>query len=276
MMRNRNLYKTLVSHSVNEILAVVWLVALILAALIVRSSHFDDVASVMDASHVFESPSWHFPMGTDSLGRDYLHRVLRGSGITLLIAGLASILSLVMALVYGGISGLLPPRFDFLFSLILDLWMSIPTTVLSTLVALVFLDQNASLILVGVMIGATHWGRLARIVRGEVLRVKQKEFINAARILGANHFHIMLKHFIPHLKAAMILGLIYQLPTLILAESFMSFIGLGVQSPETSWGLLLQEGWRNLRLHPHMVFFPAGFLFLTILALNQWSGARAD
>ena len=109
---------------------------------------------------------------------------------------------------------------------------------------------------------------MARLVRGEVMRLREKTYIQSSVALGASSYQILRTHFIPHLISLFAIYVIYQIPSLILAESFLSFIGIGVQSPETSWGILLSEGWRSFQVFPHVVFFPAGFLFLTILSLN--------
>lgn len=251
-------------------LALLWLILLVSVSFVVRWDA-KMMFEVMDVNHVYKPPSLQFWMGTDSLGRSYFLRVLKGSGVSLLIAFLASILSLLIALVFGGLAGWFSKGFDLVFSVILNVWMSLPTVVLASLVALVFLEKNESLLLVSTMIGVTHWGRMARIIRNEIVRLKEKEFMAAAQLLGGGRLHLIRKHLIPHLKIVMGVTAVYQLPSLILSESFMSFIGLGIQPPETSWGLLLQEGWRNLHIYPHMVFFPAFFLFLTILSLNQLS-----
>jgi len=258
------------SAQISKSLALFWLLLLVAGSLLVRCEKLSTFEE-MDVNHIYEFPSRQFLMGTDSLGRSYFFRVLKGSGISLMIALQSSFLCLIIAMVFGGIAGWFSKRLDFGFTIILDVWMSLPTTVLASLVALVFLENNESLMLVSVMIGVTHWGRLARLIRSEIIRIKEMEFVSAAQLFGGNSIHIVKAHIFPHLRVMIGITLLYQLPTLILSESFMSFIGLGIHPPETSWGLLLQEGWRNLRVYPHVVLFPALFLFLTILSLNQLS-----
>jgi oligopeptide transport system permease protein len=223
----------------------------------------------LDANRIFLGPSLSHWLGTDSLGRDFLMRVLRGSGISLLIAIQSIGVILILALLYGGVSGWVGRRLDRLMMILLDIWMSLPSSALAAVVALIFSHRTGSAWMVSLVIGATHWGRLARLIRGEVLSVKEKNYIKASESMGASGLEVLRTHILPHLTSVLIVYVLYQIPNLIITESFLSFIGLGVQAPETSWGLLLQDGWRSLQVYPHVVFFPAIFMFLTVLSLNS-------
>jgi oligopeptide transport system permease protein len=245
-----------------------WLGGLVGAALFVRVGLIANLGEI-NVENIFAPPSWLHWMGTDSMGRDFLVRILYGSGVSLVIAAQSIFLSIVLATFYGGAAGWLGHRRGWFLMMVLDVWMSLPASVLAALIALIVAQSSDSLLVVSCMIGATHWGRLARLVRGEVLRLREKDYIKASAALGASKLHILRFHLVPHLSAVMSIYIVYQIPNLILTESFLSFIGLGVQAPETSWGVLLQEGWRSLQVFPHVVLFPAGFLFLTVLSLNS-------
>ena len=249
-------------------LALSWLFILIGASLIIRFKNFESFNEV-NVEKIFELPSQMHWLGTDSLGRDFLTRILKGSGISLLIGFQSLVISILISFFYGGLSGWLGKRYDTILMIFLDIWMSIPATVLAAIVGLLLMNHTDSILMVSIVIGSTHWGRMARLVRGEAMRLREKTYIQSSVALGASSYQILRTHFIPHLITLFAIYVIYQIPSLILAESFLSFIGIGVQSPETSWGILLSEGWRSFQVFPHVVFFPAGFLFLTILSLNS-------
>ncbi len=245
-----------------------WLLFLVLGAVFVRIGTLADSIS-MDVQHVFAPPSLQHWLGTDSMGRDLLSRVLQGSGVSLLIAVQATIVIILIAIVYGGFSGWFGRRIDVILMMGLDVWLSLPSAVLAAVIGLLLSQWSDSLLVVSFVIGATHWGRLARLVRGEVIRLREKNFIKASESIGASSFQSLSDHILPHLALVISVYVVYQVPSLILAESFLSFIGLGVQPPETSWGILLQDGWRSLQVYPHVVFYPAIFLFLTVFSLNS-------
>lgn len=255
-------------------LAQFWLGGLLLGSLLVRCNFFQDYAQV-DVNQVFLEPSLFHWFGTDSLGRDLFFRLLQGSGTSLIIAMLSVLMSLGLAVLYGGASGWLGKHFDWILMTFLDIWLSLPSVVLAVLVSLLVASWSDSLFVVSFVIGSTHWGRLARLIRGEVLRLRERNFIGAAVLLGASDWQILSSHIFRHLSPVIGVYLVYQIPGYILAESFLSFIGLGIQPPETSWGLLLQDGWRSIQVFPHVVFFPAFFLFLTVISLNIiWFDSR--
>lgn len=256
-------------------LSLIWLIFLILASGLV---HFGILGSadLVDANNFFASPSGLHLFGTDSLGRDLFLRVLQGTWISLIVAICSVIISALLAVAYGFMAGWLGRQYDWAMMIILDVWMSLPSGVLATIVALLFLRESSSLILVSFVIGLTHWGRLARIVRSEVKSLKERDFVAVAKLFGGSGFHIARNHVLPHISSVIGIYVIYQLPNLVLAESFLSFIGLGVQPPNTSWGILIQDGWRSLQIFPHVVLFPAAFLSLTILSLKGlFSNRRA-
>ena len=254
--------------SIANLSARTWLFGVVGGAIFVKSMQWDD-SNIVKVEHIFLRPSVTHWLGTDSMGRDFLLRILQGAGSSLIISTSAISISLIFALFYGGIAAWFGKKVDVILMSLLDVWMSLPSAVLAALVGLLLSQWNQSLFVVSLMIGSTHWGRLARLIRGEVLRLREKNFIKASESMGASELELFRDHLLPHLKPTLLIYTIYQLPNYILTESFLSFIGLGVQPPETSWGILLQEGWRSLQVFPHVVFFPSLFLFLTILSLNK-------
>jgi ABC-type dipeptide/oligopeptide/nickel transport system permease subunit len=162
-----------------RIFSISWLALLLLASFLVHIGIFQVVENV-DANKIFETPSMGHWLGTDSLGRDLLLRILLGSGTSLFVACFSILISTIIAFLYGASSGWLGHRFDRLMMIALDVWMSLPSGVLATIVALLFISSGDSVILVGIVIGLTHWGRLARLVRSEVLDLKRRQFVTAA------------------------------------------------------------------------------------------------
>jgi oligopeptide transport system permease protein len=227
-----------------------------------------NISELVDAKNIFSLPGGAHWLGTDSMGRDLFFRILKGSGTSLLVAASSILISTILALVYGSVSGWFGGRVDWVLMVILDVWMSLPSSVLAIVIAMLLVRERDSLILVSVVIGLTHWGRLARIVRSEVEALRNREFVVATKIIGASNLQIMRSHLVPHLLAVVETFVIYQFPNYILAESFLSFVGLGVQPPNTSWGILIQDGWRSLQVFPHVVLAPALFLSITILSLK--------
>lgn len=254
-------------HRWGKFLSTVWLGGLVLGSLMLAIGAIGSPDEV-DVNSIFAPPSREHWLGTDSLGRDFFLRLLQGSGVSLTIAFLSILISTSVALIYGGIAGWLGRKYDWFMMIILDVWMSLPSGVLAAIVAMLLIQLSDSLFIVSLVIGLTHWGRLARLVRGEVMTLRNRPFVLAAKTLGASGKQILLEHIFPHLSSIMGISVIYQIPNLVLAESFLSFIGLGVQAPKTSWGILMQDGWRSLQVFPHVVFFPALFLFLTVLSIK--------
>lgn len=252
-----------------------WLVLFLGAGLLTQGGVFG-AADLINVKTIFVYPNHEHWFGTDAMGRDLLIRVLRGSGMSIIICVQALCALLVMSVLYGGISGWYGGFVDRVLMVLLDIWLSVPSSVLAVLFSLLILGHNESVWAVSLVIGFTHWGRLARVVRGEVIHLRSREFIKVTETMGASGFQILFHQVLPHLTGIVSISVVYQIPNLVMTESFLSFIGIGVQPPETSWGILLQEGWRSLQVYPHVVLFPALCLFLTILAINTTLLDEAD
>ncbi len=203
--------------------------------------------------------------GTDSIGRDIFVRTLYGARISLAVGLVATFVSLIIGIAYGATAGFIGGRLDELMMRAVDVLYSLPFIFFVIILMVVF---NRNFMLLFVAIGAVEWLTMARIVRGQTLSIKQKEFIEAARASGAGTFDIIRRHIIPNVMGPVIVYVTLTIPAVILAESFLSFLGLGIQEPLTSWGVLISEGANEMETAPWMLIFPALFMSATLFCLN--------
>jgi oligopeptide transport system permease protein len=203
--------------------------------------------------------------GTDSVGRDLLVRTLYGARVSLAVGLIATLVSLVIGVAYGATAGYLGGRVDELMMRFVDVLYSIPYIFLVIILMVIF---NRNFFLLFVAIGAVEWLTMARIVRGQTLSIKQKEFIEAARAGGVGPFGIIARHIIPNVLGPVVVYVTLTVPASILAESFLSFLGLGIQEPLTSWGVLISEGKDQMDTAPWMLIFPATFMAITLFCFN--------
>jgi oligopeptide transport system permease protein len=206
-----------------------------------------------------------FYFGTDSNGRDLFARTLYGARISLMVGILASFVSLVIGVLYGATAGFIGGRIDNLMMRIVDIIYSLPFMFFVILLT-VFFGRNIFLIFVA--IGAVEWLDMARIVRGQTLSLKHREFIEAAHAFGVSGPAIIRRHIIPNILGPVMVFVTLTVPKVILVESFLSFLGLGVQEPMTSWGVLISDGARDMETASWALLFPAGFLAVTLFSLN--------
>jgi oligopeptide transport system permease protein len=203
--------------------------------------------------------------GTDQLGRDVLARQLYGARISLTVAGIATLVNFFIGVFYGGIAGYLGGRVDTLMMRFVEVISTIPLTLYVILIMVVF---NSGFYSVIIAIGSVYWVDMARIVRGQILTLKQQDYVAAARTMGASTGRILTRHLLPNSVGPILVALTMLIPSAIFIESFMSFIGLGVTPPEASWGTLTSEAVETLRAYPYQMFFPAAAISLTMFAFN--------
>ncbi|PID76496.1 MAG: peptide ABC transporter permease [Deltaproteobacteria bacterium] len=210
----------------------------------------------------FELKHW---FGTDGNGRDLFVRTLYGARISLMVGVVATTVSLLIGVTYGATSGFIGGRVDNIMMRFVDVLYSMPFMFFVILLMVIF---ERSIILIFVALGAVEWLTMARIVRGQTLSIKKKEYIEAAQAVGVSTSRIIFRHIIPNVLGPVIVYMTLTVPMVILTESFLSFLGLGVQEPLTSWGVLISEGAKQIQSAPWLLTFPAIFLALTLFCFN--------
>ena len=223
---------------------------------------------------VLNGPSLKFPFGTDSLGRDLLIRCLQAGGMSFLIGFVACAFSVLIGVSAGLFSGWYGGWFDLVVQRIVEIFTVLPSFVFVTLIVSltslflpgIKLGFLSSIILFGCCIGFTHWVGIARISRAITLNEKDKEYVLAAKLFGISDLKIVFQQIFPNLSQTLFISTMNHLGQYLLFEGFLSFVGLGVQPPQISWGGILQEGWRNISVYPHLILIPgvwiAGHMYL--------------
>ncbi|MGB7289877.1 MAG: ABC transporter permease subunit [Candidatus Macondimonas sp.] len=220
-----------------------------------------------DWDAILLAPTWtggHW-FGTDFLGRDLLVRTLHGGRISLLVGLSATLVSLVIGVTWGATAGYLGGRVDALMMRVVDILYALPF-MFFVILLMVFFGRNIFLIFIAV--GAVNWLDMARIVRGQTLSLREREFVLAAQAYGAPGWRIIARHIVPNLLGVVMVYVTLTIPQVILVESFLSFLGLGVQEPYTSWGALVNDGAQQMEAGPWLLIFPALFLALTLFCFN--------
>lgn len=212
-----------------------------------------------------ETSSVKHLMGTDVLGRDLYSRIIYGARLSLAVGVLTALVSLIIGLTLGAISGYIGGWIDGLIMRITDIFQIFPMVLIAILL-LMLLGKGVTGIITAIAL--TSWATPARLVRGLVLQAKELPYVESARALGVSHFVILFRHIIPNLWGPIIVALSFQIPNNIMAESFLSFLGLGLQPPYASWGTLASDGFRAIQTYPHLIIFPGAALFITLLAFN--------
>lgn len=207
----------------------------------------------------------HFLMGTDTSGRDLMTRIMIGGRISLLVGLLATFVSLVIGVAYGTIAGYAGGRVDNVMMRFVDILYSLPFVFFVILLVVYF---GRDFVLIFVAIGAVEWLDMARIVRGQTLAIKRREYVEAAHALGVGPGGILRRHIVPNILGPVVVFMTLLVPKVILLESFLSFLGLGVQAPLTSWGVLIAEGANNIQNSPYLILFPSLFFVATLFCLN--------
>ena len=215
---------------------------------------------------------WHL-FGTDELGRDLLVRTLIGGRVSLLVGVLATLVSVTIGVVWGAVAGFAGGRVDGVMMRVVDMAYAVPYLLVAILVVTVF---GRDILLVVGAIAALSWLNMARVVRGQTLSIKSREFIEAARAIGVPTWRIILQHVVPNLMGVVVIYTSILVPGVILSESVLSFLGLGVQEPMTSWGVLIHDGAAVMGASPWMILFPAAALSITLYCANFIGDALRD
>ena len=232
-------------------------------------------ADYTDWDHTSSPPSLetrHW-FGTDAVGRDILVRTLEGGRISLLVGLVATLVSLAIGVTYGAVAGYYGGMTDRVMMRIVDIIYALPFMFFVILLMVVF---GRHILLIFVAIGAVNWLDMARIVRGQTLSLKNMEFVEAARACGVDHHSIIKRHIIPNLLGVVIVYVTLTIPQVILVESFLSFLGLGVQEPMSSWGALVNDGAQDMESAPWTLVFPAAFLTVTLYCFNYIGDGMRD
>ena len=218
-----------------------------------------------DTLNILAFPGIDHFLGTDRLGRDLLSRMIYGARVSLFVGVFSTLIALVIGTVYGTVSAYVGGKTDNLMMRVVDVVFALPDLLMIILIT-VLMGRGVT----GVFIALTmvSWVTIARLVRGEVLRIKEYPFVLAAKALGASHFRIMLREIFPNILGILVVTLSFRIPVAILAESTLSFIGLGIAPPASSWGTLANDGWTAIKFYPHLILFPSLAIFFTILSFN--------
>lgn len=246
------------------------------------------------SSEVFAPPSWRHPFGTDLNGRDVLYRVCLGGRISLTVGLAGAFVSLLIGSAYGLVAGYLGGAADAMMMRIVDVLYSVPRLIFILILINAFnegmrnfaaehgfawLGTNSRIVILIISLGIIEWLTMARIVRGQALALKNREFVTAARALGQSHVRIIFRHILPNLLGVIIVYLTLTIPAVIIDESFLSFLGLGIEAPQASWGSLLADGASAInpvKSHWWLLLFPAVAMSLTLVALNFLGDALRD
>lgn len=218
-----------------------------------------------DLDQTLLSPGAEHLFGTDDLGRDQLVRVMVGGRVSLGVGIIATAVSLLIGVTYGATAAYIGGKVDAVMMRLVDVLYALPFTIFVILLMTLF---ERSIVLLFVVIGAVEWLTMARIVRGQVLSIKEQEFVEAAVSLGYSTTRIIARHIIPNVLGVVVVYATLTVPSVMLLESFLSFLGLGVQPPMPSWGSLIKLGADNIQLYPYLLIIPALFFSLTLFSLN--------
>lgn len=210
-------------------------------------------------------PSWAHICGTDQMGRDQFIRIMYGARISLTIGFVAAAINFVIGVVYGGLSGYIGGRLDMVLMRIVDILSSLPSLLYIVLIMLIFGSNMASVILA---LCFTSWIGTARVVRSEVMHLKHSEYVLASRLAGGRTWHLLISHLIPNAMGPIIVSTAFLIPNAIFSEAFLSFLGIGIQAPQASWGSLANDAIPVMQMYPHLMLFPVLAICVTMFSFN--------
>ena len=258
----------------NKVAMASLIVLLILVLMcIVQTMIAGDNYKIQNLDEMNLGPSLKHLFGTDSLGRDLFDRIWIGGRVSLLIAFVGTLIECTFGILYGGISGYFGGKLDSIMMRIVEILNSIPYLII---VILISVRLGTGIIPLIIALVLTGWTGIARMVRGEVMKLKNSEYVMASKALGGSSFRIILKHMLPNTIGIIIVYITFDIPSYIFAEAFLSFIGLGIQPPETSWGAMASAGQQVMLFYPNQLIFPAMFIALTMLTFNLFGDGLRD
>ena len=232
------------------------LLAPVFSAYSYKETNYDIIYQIPSAAHLF---------GTDQFGRDLWVRTWMGTRISLLIAFVAAFLDLTVGVVYGAVSALIGGKVDAVMQRFIEILVGIPHLII---VILLMMIMPAGIWTIVVALSITGWVNMARLVRAEILKLKNQEFVLAARVLGTSTSRIIWKHLIPNTVGVIVINAMFTIPSAIFTEAFLSFIGIGMQEPKASLGVLINNGYQVLRNFPHVLIFPAIVIVLIMVCFS--------
>ena len=218
-----------------------------------------------DYLHMNNPPSWEHLCGTDQMGRDQFIRIMYGARISLTIGFVAAFINFVIGVIYGGLSGYLGGRVDMVLMRIVDILSSLPSLLYIVLIMLIFGSNIGSVILA---LCFTSWIGTARVVRSEVMHLKHSEYVLASRLSGAPTWHLLIHHLLPNAMGPIIVSTAFLIPGAIFSEAFLSFLGIGIQAPQASWGSLANSAIPVMQMYPHLMLFPVIAICITMFSFN--------
>jgi oligopeptide transport system permease protein len=222
----------------------------------------------------YQTPTLKHPLGLDQSGRDILSRLMGGAEISMEVGVGTALLSSIIGIVLGLLAGFYRGWVDSVISLLINVWYGIPD--LLVVIMMVVITGRRELLFIIIAISITAWVNMARLVRGQTLSLREREFVEAARSIGTRDIGILFRHIFPNALGPIIVQATYLVPAAIIFEAFLSYLGLGVPPPNPSWGAMTSEGYRSLQYAPHITVIPAIALGLTLVALNAFGDGLRD
>jgi len=250
------------------VIIIIFTIMSIVGPMMVPYSYSDN--ELLNTNEIPTKAHW---FGTDALGRDLWARVWVGARVSLFIGLMAALLDTGLGILVGGISGYYGGKVDMLIMRFIDIMIAIPSMIF---IILIMVMVGSGVVPIILSFAITGWLGMARLVRGQILQLKEQEFVLAARTLGASSSRLILRHLIPNTLGVIIVSLTMRIPGAIFTEAFLSFIGLGVKPPMSSWGQLASTGASAMQVYPYQLFIPAVFISLTMLSLNLFGDGLRD